>query len=127
MDYLNDNRIVLTLDAGGTNFVFSAIKSGKEFCTPIGKQIKNLNLEQILSTIIDGFSQLQNKVNEKVSAISFSFPGPADYENGIIGDLENIPPFKGGIALKAMLENIAQSVLVIPAKMYDVLQKLESE
>jgi len=30
MKYENDNRIVLTLDAGGTNFVFSAMQGNKE-------------------------------------------------------------------------------------------------
>ncbi|MFO8098939.1 MAG: ROK family protein, partial [Salinibacter sp.] len=38
-------------------------------------------------------------------AISFAFPGPADYANGIIGDLGNLPAFRGGIALGPMLEN----------------------
>ena len=31
--------------------------------------------------------------------ISFAFPGPADYEHGIIGDLPNFPAFRGGVAL----------------------------
>lgn len=33
--YTNDNRIVMTLDAGGTNLVFSAIRGGREIVTPI--------------------------------------------------------------------------------------------
>ncbi len=105
MNYLNDNRIVLTLDAGGTNFVFSAIQSGEEITKPIKKQIEGLALEQILQTIIDGFNELNEETKNKAVAISFCFPGPADYKNGIIGDLQNIPTFKGGVALKAMLEN----------------------
>ena len=105
MNYSNDDRIVLTLDAGGTNFVFSAIKSGDELNQPIRKPIQGLKLKQILSTILDGFSQLYIETNQKAVAISFSFPGPSDYKNGIIGNLENIPEFRGGIALKAMLEN----------------------
>ncbi len=36
-------------------------------------------------------------------AISFAFPGPADYPNGIIGDLGNLPCFRGGVALGPML------------------------
>lgn len=105
MNYLNDQRIVLTLDAGGTNFVFTAIQTGKEISEPIHKPIKNLKLEQILTVIIDGFKQLHQETKEKAVAISFSFPGPADYKNGIIGDLQNILEFKGGVALKAMLEH----------------------
>jgi glucokinase len=39
-------------------------------------------------------------------AVSFAFPGPADYPNGIIGGLGNLPAFKGGgIALGPMLED----------------------
>lgn len=41
--------------------------------------------------------------NEPV-AISFAFPGPADYKNGVIGDLPNFPVFRGGVALGAFLE-----------------------
>ena len=37
-------------------------------------------------------------------AISFAFPGPADYPTGIIGDLGNLPGFRGGVALGPMLE-----------------------
>ena len=33
--YKHDQRIVLTLDAGGTNFVFSAIRECKEIVTPV--------------------------------------------------------------------------------------------
>ena len=37
-------------------------------------------------------------------AISFAFPGPADYPNGIIGNLPNLTAFRGGVALGPMLE-----------------------
>ena len=33
--YENDNRTVLTLDAGGTNFVFSAIRGCQVVVTPV--------------------------------------------------------------------------------------------
>ncbi|MEJ2628958.1 MAG: ROK family protein, partial [bacterium] len=35
MDIKNDKRVVLTLDAGGTNFIFSAIEGGEEIIKPI--------------------------------------------------------------------------------------------
>jgi glucokinase len=47
---------------------------------------------------------VKNALKEAPVAISFCFPGPADYPHGIIGDLENLPTFRGGVALKAMLE-----------------------
>ena len=34
MKATTDNRIILTLDAGGTNFVFSAIQSNKAITKP---------------------------------------------------------------------------------------------
>lgn len=40
----------------------------------------------------------------KPVAISFAFPGPADYENGIIGDLPNFPAFRDGIPLGPFLQ-----------------------
>ena len=33
--YENDHRIVMTLDAGGTNFVFSAIRGCREIVAPV--------------------------------------------------------------------------------------------
>jgi len=44
------------------------------------------------------------KKSVKASAISFAFPGPADYEKGIIGILPNFPDFRGGVSLGFMLE-----------------------
>ncbi len=105
MNYSKDQRIILTLDAGGTNFVFSAIQACDEIISPQNKTIKGLNLHQILTLIIDGFELVNEMLDKKAEAISFSFPGPADYKNGIIGKLENLPEFKGGIALQRMLEN----------------------
>jgi glucokinase len=94
----------MTLDAGGTNFVFNAVQSGKEILEPIILSARAENLEGVLNTIIDGFRQLKQKLVHTPVAISFAFPGPADYENGIIGDLQNLPFFKGGVALGPMLQ-----------------------
>jgi len=105
MLYSNDKRIVLTLDAGGTNFNFSAVQSNKEIVGPVNYPVQHHSLEHTLKLIIDGFDKIRQAIGTKISAISFCFPGPADYTNGIIGDLENLPEFKGGVALKAMLEN----------------------
>jgi glucokinase len=103
--YNTDNRIVLSLDAGGTNFVFSAIQANKFIISPISKGANSCNLGACLSTIIDSFREVITQLPEKPVAISFAFPGPADYKNGVIGDLPNFPVFRGGIALGPMLEN----------------------
>ena len=105
MHYTSDNRIVLTLDAGGTNFVFNAVQGLEEIIEPITLPAKGDTLEDILKTIVDGFRQAEGKIPQPPVAISFAFPGPADYENGIIGDLQNLPLFRGGVALGPMLED----------------------
>jgi glucokinase len=105
MPYTTDNRIVMTLDAGGTNFIFSAARAGEEIIPPISLSAAAETLEQCLQTIISGFEQVKCVVPESPVAISFAFPGPADYPNGIIGDLKNLPVFKGGVALGPMLEH----------------------
>ena len=87
----NDGRIILTLDAGGTNFLFSAIKNGSIIGKPLRFPANASTLDEMLDKIVLGFQSLMDDLNEKVSAISFAFPGPADYEQGIIGDLENLP------------------------------------
>jgi len=104
MDLKSDHRIVMTLDAGGTNFVFNAVRSGEEMFEPYRIKAKGATLEEVLKKIIAGFTSVKGALDEKPVAISFCFPGPADYPRGIIGDLENLPTFRGGVALKDMLE-----------------------
>jgi glucokinase len=102
----NDKRVVLTLDAGGTNLVFSAIKGGEEIVRPITLPANGDDLDRCLGNIVKGFAEVLKEIPEKPMAISFAFPGPADYPNGIIGDLGNLPAFRGGVALGPMLEDI---------------------
>ncbi len=103
--YGNDPRVILTLDAGGTNFVFSAIKGNREVLSPVRRPAHPNDLERCLETVISGFEEARGRIPETVAAISFAFPGPADYENGIIGDLPNFPAFKGGVPLGPLLED----------------------
>src|SRR6056297_2274547 len=104
MSIYKDKRIVLTLDAGGTNFVFAAIQGGKQVVDDVRLDANADNLERCIQTMKDGFHQVLQKLAEQPVAISFAFPGPADYPNGIIGDLANLPAFRGGIALGSMLK-----------------------
>jgi len=99
-----DNRIVMTLDAGGTNFRFSALRAGKPVTETIAMPSNGDDLDKCLGNIVTGFSRLQAACPQKPAAISFAFPGPADYPSGIIGDLGNLPAFRGGIALGPMLK-----------------------
>ena len=104
MNLFNDQRIVLTLDAGGTNFVFSAIRSGQNIIEPYRLPSEGDHLEKSLGNITEGFQYVSNQLKKKPDAISFAFPGPADYPNGIIGDLVNLPAYQGGVALGPMLK-----------------------
>lgn len=102
--YDHDPRVVMTLDAGGTSFRFSAMR-GNKLVTPTTILPSNAdNLERCLGNIIEGFTATRQKCPENPVAISFAFPGPADYPLGVIGDLPNLPAFRGGIALGPMLE-----------------------
>ncbi len=106
MSYARDPRVVLTLDAGGTNFVFSAVQSDREVVEPLTLPSNAHALEPCLATIVEGFSRVKEKAPVAPAAISFAFPGPVDYPLGIIGDLGNLPAFKGGgVALGPMLED----------------------
>ncbi len=102
---IDEKRIVMTLDAGGTNFVFSAIQGNKQIVEPIRLYPNSDNLEKCLETIISGFEIVKKALANTPVAISFAFPGPSDYPKGIIGDLPNLPAFRGGVALGPMLEN----------------------
>ncbi len=64
------------------------------------------DLDLCLATMVDGFNRIIKNLDEAPVAISFAFPGPADYPNGIIGGfLPNFPSFRDGVALKAFLEH----------------------
>mgnify|MGYP002098827081 CR=1 FL=1 len=103
--YSHDNRVVITLDAGGTNLVFGAMQANKFIVEPITLPSHAENLDKCLAAIVEGFRAVISRLSEKPVAISFAFPGPADYPNGIIGGyLPNFPSFREGVALGPFLE-----------------------
>ncbi len=107
-DIKNDRRIVLTLDAGGTNMVFGAMRAGEYYGGTITLPSNASDLDLCLETMVKGFRTVEESLGgEKASAISFAFPGPADYPNGIIGGfLPNFPSFRDGVALGPYLSGI---------------------
>ena len=77
-DIRNDNRIVLTLDAGGTNMVFGAMKGGEYHGDTITLPSNSGNLDLCLQAMVLGFATIIDRLgDEKPVAISFAFPGPA--------------------------------------------------
>lgn len=101
--YEFDNRIVLTLDAGGTNFVFSAIRAYQQIVDPLTLPAVGDDVHKCLNCVVEGFERVIRQLRSPPVAISFAFPGPADYKNGIIGDLPNLKAFRGGVALGPFL------------------------
>jgi glucokinase len=100
-----EGRIVLTLDAGGTSFRFSAIAGDREIGPGVTLPSRGDDLTACLAQIVEGFSRVRSQAGGAVGALSFAFPGPADYAAGVIGDLGNLPAFRGGVALGPMLED----------------------
>lgn len=104
--YDTDSRVVITLDAGGTNFVFGALRGNKSVVDPLILPACADNLDKCLATMVEGFQKIIDSLKERPVAISFAFPGPADYQNGIIGGyLPNFPSFRDGVALGPFLEH----------------------
>ncbi len=99
-----DPRLVLTLDAGGSSFRFSARRGRERVTELVTLPSDGDDLARCLANLVEGFTRARAACPEPPVAISFAFPGPADYRTGIIGDLTNLPAFRGGIALAPMLE-----------------------
>ena len=100
-----EGRVVLTLDAGGTSFRFSAIAGDREIGSNVTLPSRGDDLASCLASIVEGFTRVRSQAGGAVAALSFAFPGPADYAAGVIGDLGNLPAFRGGVALGPMLED----------------------
>lgn len=99
-----DQPVIMTLDAGGTSFRFSALR-GNQAVTPVMTTPSfGDDLDRCLANLIACFKRIRAQCPAKPAAISFAFPAPADYPRGIIGDLYNLPGFRGGVALGPMLE-----------------------
>ena len=99
-----DPRIVMTLDAGGTTLEFSAIRGNQPVVRPVSLPSAADNLERSLGNIIAGFKAVQEQLPQRPVAISFAFPGPADYPAGIITNVGNLPAFQGGVPLGPLLQ-----------------------
>ena len=104
--FFHDDRSVITLDAGGTNLVFGAMRGCEYITEPVTYPSNAQDLDLCLDTMVKGFREVIDSLDEKPVAISFAFPGPADYPNGIIGGyLPNFPSFRDGVALGPFLQN----------------------
>lgn len=103
-DFATDARVVMTLDAGGTNFVFSAMQANSPVMESFSLPSNADDLARSLETLVEGFRRVRDAVPEPPVAISFSFPAPADYFNGVIVAPRNLPAYRD-VALKDFLED----------------------
>jgi glucokinase len=94
----------MTLDAGRTGLKFSAIRSGRLLVGPTARPTEADHRERCLANIIDGFEEVRRLLPEPAAAISFAFPGPADYPAGIIAGLENFEAFREAVPLGPILQ-----------------------
>ena len=69
--YEYDKRVVLTLDAGGTNFVFSAIQGNNEMISPIGLPAVSDNLDECLEVLVKGFDRVLYQFPQLRSVLLF--------------------------------------------------------
>jgi glucokinase len=100
----DDRRVVLVLDAGGTSFRFNAVRGGRELLAPAcTRPSLGHDLAASLEQLAEGFAEVHAATGRDAVALSLAFPGPADYERGVIGDLPNLRGFRGGVALGPML------------------------
>jgi len=100
----DDPRAVMTLDAGGTNFVFSAMRGNKSVVESFVLPANADNLERSLASITAGFQRVKESLSDPPAAISFAFPGPCDYFSGIVIRPGNLPAYRD-VPLTAILED----------------------
>lgn len=103
-DFSPDPRTVMTLDAGGTNFVFSSMRGNRPVADSFSLPSNAGDLDLSLATLVEGFTRLRAEAPTPPVAISFAFPAPADYFNGIIVGPRNLPAYKN-VPLGPMLED----------------------
>jgi glucokinase len=103
-DQSHDSRVVLTLDAGGTNFVFSAMAANRPVVEPFTLPAFADDLDASLRTVVGGFERARAASPTPPVAISFAFPGPCDYARGIVVAPGNLPAYRN-VALGPMLED----------------------
>jgi glucokinase len=103
-DFSDDNRVVMTLDAGGTNFVFSALRGNRPVLETFTLPSSADHLGRSLQNLVEGFQRLLTQLPSRPVAISFAFPAPADYRTGIILSPVNLPAYRN-VPLGPMLED----------------------
>ena len=101
----SDSRAVLTLDAGGTNFAFGALRGARDATGGLVLPSRADSLAGSLEVLVQGFSRMRDECGGAPAAISFAFPGQADHAAGIVGNAHNLPAFRDPVPLGPILED----------------------
>ena len=65
---MEDPRVVLTLDAGGTNLVFGAVRGGREIVPPVTISAAAGTIDEFLKLLITGFRRAYDGVQARAAA-----------------------------------------------------------
>jgi glucokinase len=103
-DHSSDGRIVMTLDAGGTSFRFCAMRGNRQIVETVTLPSSADSLDRSLAAIVEGFERVRSSLPAAPVAISFAFPGPCDYPNGVVVAPGNLPAYRD-VALGPMLQD----------------------
>jgi glucokinase len=103
-EYSRDDRVVMTLDAGGTSFRFSALRGNRPVVETVTLPSDASRLERSLAAVVEGFERVRAQLSAAPVAISFAFPGPCDYRSGVVVAPPNLPAWRD-VALGPMLED----------------------
>jgi len=68
----NKQNAILTLDAGGTSFVFSAIVDNKEAVEPICSEAFPADLKKCLDSMVVSFKKVIDRLNSNQFCVSGS-------------------------------------------------------
>jgi len=103
-DYSSDDRIVMTLAAGGPSFRFGAMRGNRQIVDTVALPSNADDLDRSLAAIVEGFGRVAAALPAAPVAISFAFPGPCDYVAGVVVAPPNLPAYRD-VALGPMLED----------------------
>ena len=103
-DYSTDDRVVMTLDAGGTSFRFSAMRGNRQVVETVSLPSNADHLDRSLAAIVEGFGRVRAGLPAAPVAISFAFPGPCDFPAGVVVAPGNLPAYRD-VALGPMLQD----------------------
>ena len=103
-DRVDDSRVVLTLDAGGTNFMFSAMSANRPVVEPFTLPSRADDLDAVAANDGRRLRRGPGRVAAASRRHQLRLPRPRRLRAGIIGGPGNLPAYRD-VALGPMLED----------------------